>query len=125
MSATVPYFRPCFPVLLVNAVFCINYVTLFSNAGTFSIRLNVQVIEGCPNVTINCIYAPNSRAQGCCVKSTTQSNLEPLIIYQNTSSNVTFGPFEHGSHQLVVAEDCSFSQFMDKINININTSKGE
>lgn len=104
---------------------CSAYVTLFPNAGTYSIRLDVQVIEGSPNVMINCIYAPNSHAEGCCVKSTTQSDLEPLMIYRYTNSNVTFGPFEIGSHQLIVAEDCSFSQFMDKINIAINTSKGE
>ena len=102
------------------------YVTLFSNAGTFIIQLDVQVIKGSPNVTINCIYAPNSPARGCCVKSTTQSNLKPLMIYRKTNSNAgTFGPFENGSHQLVVAEDCSFSQIMDQRNITINTSTGE
>ena len=101
------------------------YVTLFPNAGTYSIRLDVQVIEESPNVMINCIYASNSHAEGCCVKSTTQSDLEPLMIYRNTNSSVEYGPFEKRSHQLIVAEDCSFSQLMDKINITINMSKGE
>ena len=63
---------------------------------------NVTVTVRGDGVLVECIYAQNSRAQGCCIKSTTQRNLDPLRIDRN-SVRRPFGPLSNGSHHLIVS----------------------
>ena len=61
-------------------------------------------MERSPLVFIECEYAQNSRANGCCVKST--SYIQPLKILRHENGNISgeFGPLANGMYQLTITD---------------------
>ena len=83
---------------------------------------NVTITVRDDAVLVECIYALNSQAQGCCIKSTTQRNLDPLQIRNNVEGPRPFGPLSNGSHHLIVSvlhNSCSFSEVAFEVYVTI------
>ena len=71
--------------------------------GTFDVQ-HVGVVERSPLVFIECEYARNSRANGCCVKSTSV-DIQPLKILRHENGNSgEFGPLDNGTYLLIITD---------------------
>ena len=77
----------------------------------FDIQNVTITVEG-NFVLVQCIYALNSQARGCCIKSATQRDLDPLWIGRNNSTTRRFGPLCNGSHHFIVSSSqrCDFTR---------------
>ena len=98
---------------------------------TFDVQdVNAAATEG-HYATVECLFAHNSQARGCCVMSTTQQQLQPLVIEQQSTSNTAsglFGPLEEGTDELIIADlekdsrQCSFSEVALRKQITIGNN---
>ena len=72
--------------------------------GTFDVQ-HVTVVERSPLVFIECEYARNRQANGCCIKSTS-SDIQPLKILRHDNGNISgeFGPLANGIYQLIITD---------------------